>query len=171
MSGTKKNKGSTPKKGRPTKYKPAYNKLAFNYCLLGAVDSELAKYFEISESALNLWKKEFPSFMESIKKGKETADATVASKLFHRANGYQHPDVDIKMFEGQIIETKLTKHYPPDTTAGIFWLKNRQPEKWRDKVQVDSSATVEVSEKFDYSKLTTEEHRQMLELQRKAKSK
>ncbi|RAJ28880.1 hypothetical protein [Pedobacter cryoconitis] len=134
-----KSKSIPPKKlkaGRPTKYKVAYNKLAYNYCLLGAVDAELAKYFEISESALNVWKKEFPSFMESIKKGKETADATVASKLFQRANGYQHPDVDIKMFEGEIIETKLTKHYPPDTTAAIFWLKNRQPKKWRDKQEI-----------------------------------
>jgi hypothetical protein len=43
------------------------------------------------------------------------------------------------MFEGEIITTKLTKHYPPDTTAAIFWLKNRQPGKWRDKTIVDNN--------------------------------
>lgn len=123
-------------KGRPTKYKESYNELAFNYCLLGATDEELGVFFDVDEATVNRWKVDHKDFCASIKKGKEIADATVASKLFHRATGYEHPDTDIKMFEGEIIQTPLTKYYPPDTTAAIFWLKNRQPKKWRDKQEI-----------------------------------
>lgn len=125
--------------GRPSKYNPKFNEQAFKLCLLGATDKELADFFEVSESTLNLWKKDNPKFSESLKDGKSQADAIIASKLFHRATGYQHEDTDIKMYEGKIITTSITKHYPPDTTACIFWLKNRQPEKWRDKQEIKHS--------------------------------
>lgn len=111
------------------------NKQAEKFCKLGATDKELADFFDIAESTLNLWKTEHPKFMESIKKGKEQADAEVAEKLFKRATGYSHPDVDIKVVNDEIVTTRLTKHYPPDTAAAIFWLKNRQKKKWRDKIE------------------------------------
>ncbi|HTE27046.1 hypothetical protein [Flavitalea sp.] len=123
--------------GRPTDYRTAFNKQAEKLCKLGSTDKELADFFEVTEQTINNWKVEHPKFFESIKKGKEIADAEVAEKLFKRATGYQHADVDIKMFEGQIITTPLTKHYPPDTAAAIFWLKNRQKDKWRDKQEHD----------------------------------
>lgn len=123
--------------GRPSKYKEEFNKQAFKLALLGATDKDLADFFEVCESTINNWKLEYPEFLESIKKGKDEADATVASKLFHRACGYKHKDVHISNYKGEITITDLDKHYPPDTTAAIFWLKNRQPEKWRDKQEVD----------------------------------
>lgn len=119
--------------GRPTKYKDEYAELAYNYCLLGATDAELGVFFDVCEATINNWKLEFPEFLESLKRGKIMADAKVAQSLFHRATGYSCPDLDIKMYEGEIIETPFVKHYPPDTTSMIFWLKNRQPEKWREK--------------------------------------
>jgi len=121
--------------GRPTLYDPKMNRQAEKLCKLGATDKELAEFFDVAESTLHLWKLEHPKFSESIKKGKEIADAEVADKLYRRATGYSHPDVDIKMFEGEIVITKLTKHYPPDTAAAIFWLKNRRKDKWRDKIE------------------------------------
>lgn len=125
--------------GRPTKYNEEYDLQAEKLCKLGATDVELADFFEVTEQTINNWKNDYPTFFESIKKGKELADAEVAEKLYHRATGYSHEDVDIKMYEGEIITTPLTKHYPPDTTAAIFWLKNRQPKKWRDKQQIEHS--------------------------------
>jgi len=110
--------------GRPTAYKPEYNEQVYKLCLLGATDTEIADFFDIAESTLNNWKIEYPEFMESIKSGKHKADSTVAESLYKRANGYEHEDVDIKMYDGNIIETKLIKHYPPDTTAAIFQLMN-----------------------------------------------
>lgn len=129
-----KNKG-----GRPSLYKSAYNGQVYKLCLLGATDKEMADFFEVTESTFNLWKKTYKGFSESIKKGKDQADGEVATKLFKRATGYEHKDVDIKMFAGEIIKTPLIKHYPPDTTAAIFWLKNRQSKKWRDKQEVEHS--------------------------------
>ncbi len=108
---------------------------ACKLCKLGLTDKEIAKFFEVSEQTLNAWKQQHPEFLESLKGGKTLADAEVASKLFHRATGYEHPDTDIRVVNGVIVETPLIKHYPPDTTAAIFWLKNRRPDLWRDKVE------------------------------------
>lgn len=120
--------------GRPSKYKEEYTEQAYKLCLLGATDKELADFFKIKESTLNLWKKAQPEFMESLNRGKDGADATVASKLYHRAIGYEHEDTQFATFQGEITDRETyIKHYPPDTTAAIFWLKNRQSSKWRDK--------------------------------------
>lgn len=61
------------------------------------------------------------------------ADAEVADRLYQRALGYTHVEDDIRVCDGVIITTPTTRHYPPDTTACIFWLKNRRPDLWRDK--------------------------------------
>lgn len=120
---------------RPTKYKAEFAEQARKLCLLGATDSELAEFFEVEESTLNNWKHAHPEFLESIKKGKTQADADVADRLYQRAMGYQHPEVDIRVIDHQIVQTPITKIYAPDPTAAIFWLKNRQKAKWRDKVE------------------------------------
>jgi hypothetical protein len=145
----KKREGKHPG-GRPTKYRVEFAQLAYNYCLLGATDKDLADFFEVTESTVNEWKVNHPKFSESIKRGKVIADAKVAKSLFKRANGFKANDVDIKIFRGKVIKTPLIKQYPPDTIAGIFWLKNRQPDKWRDKQVVkheglpDSTIKVEI---------------------------
>ncbi|MEZ2795613.1 terminase [Escherichia ruysiae] len=119
---------------RPTKYQEAYAEQARKLCLLGYTDDELADFFEVSEATINNWKLEYPEFLESIKKGKAVADAEVSDRLYQRAMGFVAPDIDIRVIENRIVETPLEKYYPPDTTAAIFWLKNRQKDKWRDKV-------------------------------------
>lgn len=120
--------------GRPTKYRPDYHPAwAEKLAKLGATDEDIAGALDICVATLYNWKNEHPAFLEALKGGKIMADAEVASKLFHRATGYQHPDVDVKVIDGQIVITDLVKHYPPDTTAAIFWLKNRRPDLWRDK--------------------------------------
>ncbi|MFT9498260.1 hypothetical protein [Anaerosolibacter sp.] len=128
--------------GRPTKYKTEYAEQAYKLCLLGATDKELADFFSVTESTLNLWKKEYPEFSESLKRGKIEADSLVASKLFHRAIGYEHKAVKFATYEGKITDkVEYIEHYPPDTTAAIFWLKNRQRDKWRDKHELDIGNT------------------------------
>ncbi|MDY0475603.1 helix-turn-helix domain-containing protein [Pasteurella multocida] len=130
-------KSASKWRGQPTKYKSEYVAQVEKLCLLGATDKDIANFFEVSESTLNNWKNEYPEFLESIKKGKMLADANVAERLYKRALGYEAPDVDIRVIENKIVETPLIKHYPPDPTSAIFWLKNRQPEKWRDKQVID----------------------------------
>lgn len=124
--------------GRPSKYKENTAEQAYKLCLLGATDKELADFFEVAESTFNLWKKEHIEFSESLKRGKQIADANVAHKLYHRAIGYEHQELITASFQGQITDTmKVTKHYAPDPTAAIFWLKNRQPKVWRDRTQTE----------------------------------
>lgn len=101
--------------------------------MLGHTDEELAKYFEISQSTLNEWKLKYDDFSEAIKKGKDDADADVSISLYKRATGYNAPDTDIRVIQDQIVITPIIKHYPPDPVSMIFWLKNRQKGKWRDK--------------------------------------
>ena len=129
------------KVGRPTKYKDEYCELAFNYCLLGATDADLARFFEVSESTINQWKLDHIEFSESIKKGKVDADALVAKSLFQRAVGYQYIETKNEMSEQGMKKSVTTKEVVPDTTAQIFWLKNRQPKLWRDKQEIDNKST------------------------------
>lgn len=107
------------KGGRPTAYKEEYNDQALKLSRLGATDKEMADFFGVGEKTLNNWKLEYPEFLQSLKEGKILSDARVSQALYTRATGYEKND----------------RHYPPDTTACIFWLKNRQPDKWRDKTE------------------------------------
>lgn len=136
------------KRGRPTAYKKEYAEQARKLCLLGHTDSELAQYFEVSESTINKWKLDHSEFSESIKKGKEFADGNVADRLYQRAMGYVAPDIDVRVIENKIVETPLEKYYPPDTTAAIFWLKNRQKDKWRDKQEVEHTGEVSLIQRI-----------------------
>lgn len=139
--------------GRPTKYEARYAAQAYKFCLLGATDEQLADFFEVDVSTISNWKNDQPKFLEALKKGKEAADAKVAESLYKRATGYSHPEVDVKMYEGEIIQTKLTKHYPPDSTAIIYWLNNRQKEKWRTRNNTElsgpNSGPIEVKAALD----------------------
>lgn len=131
--------------GRPTKYKPEYDTQAYKLCLLGASDERIANFFEIAVSTLYLWKKNHPSFSEALKGGKELANANVAKSLYDRAVGYTHTEEKVFCFQGEIITHETTKHYPPETGAIALFLKNREPELWRDKQEVN----VTLSDNFE----------------------
>lgn len=108
----------------------------------GLTDKQIAKNIGISEQTLNVWKKTYPSFFESLKKGKEVVDIEVENALLKRALGYRYDEVTIE--DG--VETKrVTKEVQPDTTAQIFWLKNRRPDLWRDKQNVELSKPIDES--------------------------
>jgi len=140
------------KLGRPSAYQPEYCQLATNYCLMGATDAELAKYFYVAEQTINNWKLQHPEFLESIANGREKADAHIAASMYHRAKGYSHVEDDIRtvamgMNQGsEIVITPTIKHYPPDTAAASLWLRNRQPGKWRDKVDVEHSGRLRLDQ-------------------------
>lgn len=123
--------------GRPTKYQDDYPKQARRLTLLGLTDEEVATFFEVSVQTLYNWDEAHPEFLEARARGKEHADGRVVEKLYHRALGYSHPEVHITAFQGEVIQTPIMKHYPPDTQAASWWLKNRQPKKWKDQTQLN----------------------------------
>ncbi len=122
---------------RPKKYKKKMNKAAKLLAVKGCTDKEIAEFFGIKEQTINNWKKKFPLFFESLKAGKEISDAKVKVSLYNRATGFSVPDVHISNYQGEITVTKVIKYYPPDVTACIFWLKNRDREHWRDRQEVE----------------------------------
>jgi hypothetical protein len=135
--------------GRPTNYKSEYNELAYKFCLLGAIDKDLAGFFDVSEQTINSWKQKHPQFLESIKRGKNIADANVANSLYQRATGYEHPEDEIFNNKGEPMIVPTVKRYPPEPTAAIFWLKNRQPKLWRDKQEVEISKSIPITDLID----------------------
>lgn len=126
------------KEGSPTKYKPEFAEEALKLCLLGATDTQLADFFNVCRKTIHNWKLENPEFLHTIKKGKIEADSAVSKSLFNRAKGYSRQEDKIFLHEGEPVIVKTTKHYPPDTTACIFWLKNRMPEDWRDVKHIEA---------------------------------
>jgi hypothetical protein len=131
--------------GRPSKYKEEYNELVYKLCLLGAKDKEIADILEINEDTLNEWKKAYPELSESIKKGKEIADAEIAKSLYHRAKGYSHEEDKIfyDKDKGPVIVPTI-KHYPPEPLAVAYWLNNRRGRDWRQKQEIEHSGAVVV---------------------------
>lgn len=119
--------------GRPSKFKPEFVEQARKLAALGATDREAAEFFGVNEATLHRWKHEQPEFCESLKVGKECADQRVEQSLYRRALGYSHDAVKIAVnAAGEITQVPFTEHHAPDTTAAIFWLKNRKPAEWRD---------------------------------------
>jgi hypothetical protein len=123
--------------GRKTNYKPEYAKIAAKMCHLGATDADLAEAFGVSVATIGNWKGQHEEFSSALKADKALADERVERSLYQRALGYACDEVDIRVVNGEIVQTPLVKQYPPDTTAAIFWLKNRKSADWRDKQDVD----------------------------------
>lgn len=100
--------------------------------LFGATDEQIAMTMDVHVHTINYWKRTKPEFLAALQEGKLEPDQQVEKCMFQRACGYSHPDIDIKVVNGEIVKTPFIRHYPPDVTAGIFWLKNRLRERWAD---------------------------------------
>jgi len=137
-----------PGGGRKSKYNPDMDKAAETLTRQGYTDEQLADFFGVDERTLNNWKNQFPLFFNSLKTGKDIADSQVEASLFQRAIGYSIPDVYVSSYEGVVTITSIIKHFAPDTTAQIFWLKNRQPKKWRDKQDIEHSVDANLTALF-----------------------
>jgi hypothetical protein len=124
-------------RGRPSSFKPEFIEQAQKLCQLGATDVEMADFFEVAVSTFYKWKNEFPEFSEALKTGKSAADERVERSLYHKATGYTFDAVKIFMPAGADgpVYAPYREHVPPDTTAMIFWLKNRRSADWRDKTE------------------------------------
>lgn len=119
----------------------------------GLIDKQIAEdKIGINEATLCRWKEKFPQIMHALKRGKEVVDREVESALLKRALGYEtvetieEPVKDKETGEIKMEVTKrIVKQVVPDTTAQIFWLKNRKPDEFRDKRDVELSGNVDFS--------------------------
>ena len=120
----------------------------------GLTDEQIAYNIGIHTATLYRWKEEHCEICEALKKGKEVIDRLVENALLKRALGYEYEEVKEKYEMGVCVERTVTKkEVIPDTTAQIFWLKNRKPEEWRDKQNIH----VEGNINNPFAGLTTEQ--------------
>ena len=120
-----------PGGGRPTKYTTEALNIAKAMSKLGAIDQEIADELGVAVSTITNWKLKHEEFFSALKEGKEKADDRVEASLYKKALGYYIDSVKIFQFQGQELIVPYQEYIHPDTTAAIFWLKNRKPEQYR----------------------------------------
>ena len=100
----------------------------------GLIEKQIAHNMGVSITTLKSWKGKFPQLVEAISKGKEVVDREVENALYKRALGYWVTETKTTTLPDGDVKTEEThRHIVPDTTAQIFWLKNRKPDQWREK--------------------------------------
>lgn len=151
--------------GRPSLYRAEYVDLVTKLCQLGCKDDEIANFIGVTRQTLHNWRAQYPEFDEAIREGRVGSDLRVANRLFNRALGYEwteqqvvkvketiYSDTGKKLREVEKVEVvEVLRRAPPDTTAGIFWLKNRRTGDWRDRKEL------EVGSPSEFKNQSTEE--------------
>ena len=119
----------------------------------GLTDEQIAHNIGIHPATLYTWMKEYSEINEAIKKGKEVADFEVENAMYKSALGYEYEEVKTYIEEVDGVKKRrkevTTKYLPPNTTAQIFWLKNRKSAEWRDKQNIEHSGNIDVGKKSD----------------------
>ena len=103
---------------------------------LGVSEAKLPQALETDKRTFEAWKLKHPEFAEAIEEGKDVATKRVEAALFEKAIGAHVPATKImKTSTDEVLEVPYIEHYPPDVEAAKFWLKNRDPEHWKDVSQ------------------------------------
>jgi transcriptional regulator with XRE-family HTH domain len=138
----------------------------------GLTDEQIAANMGITRSTLNEWKKKYSDISDTLKRGKDIVDIQVENALLKRALGYTYIETTQERVDDYDLHTGLktgshmevtktvTKEVQPDTTAQIFWLKNRKPDTWRDKRDVGIEGTLNTNNPF--ADLSTEDLKKLI---------
>jgi hypothetical protein len=157
--------------GRPTDYKPEYNEQVRKLCLLGATDKDIADFFDVEEKTINNWKEKHKEFFQSMREGKEVADMEIALSMYENAKDRvvkEKKAIKLKEVfwneEGKRCEQERVELIEEerlvqgDFRNASLWLRNRRPDKWRDRHEIDHTTNGKDinPEGIDYSKLSKE---------------
>lgn len=129
-----------PRKVYP--YKPEYAEQARKLALLGATNADIVDFLGITTEVLKSWERTHPEFHRQLELGRAAADANVADSLYRRATGFRRKVAKAFQYQGEPVVVETEEEVQPDTIAGIFWLKNRRRDVWKDRHehQVDPGA-------------------------------
>jgi len=108
----------------------------------GLTEEQIYKNLGVSHTTFNKWKNEKVELVEALKKGKEVIDRMVENALLKSALGYNYEE-DGMTKDGDVVPLRKVQH--PNTTALIFWLKNRKPKEWRDRQEVSHEGSMNVT--------------------------
>jgi len=129
----------------------------------GLTDEQIANNIGIRRPTLYDWKNKYPDISDALKKGKEVIDRQVENALLKRALGYEYVETTKELTDlGLTVTKQVIKQVSPDTTAQIFWLKNRKPKEWRDKKETEVTGNLNVNNPF--SDLSVDELRKLANL-------
>lgn len=129
------------KGGRPSKFNEDVEKQILHCAELGMTEEQIADIVEVSAVTLTRWKQKYDTFRMALKTAKWKADCKVVNSLYKNAQGHTVKTKRVTVDpDGKETETIEEKYIPPNSTAQIFWLKNRQPKEWRDKVEIEQKS-------------------------------
>lgn len=121
----------------PSKWRPEFITLVYQFALLGATDKELALVFDVDPMTIDLWKRTHPEFLEALQRGKLLADAKVAESLNKCANGYEYEEEVAHVCDKEVVITKIRRYAKPDAWAANKWLSLRRRGDWSETHRVD----------------------------------
>lgn len=116
---------------------------------MAATEFEICEFWNINPVTLYSWRARDAAFDSALQHGKDVADKRVERALYARAMGYSYRSEEIKVVEGTVVRVPVIKHEPPNMTALVFWLKNRQRETWRDVHRIEGEVDVKTIERDD----------------------
>ena len=122
---------------KPGKWNESMIRRAMFLASVGLTEQQISVALDIHKESIYYWKRTKPEFLEALLKGKLEYTERVEQALIESAVGYSHPDTHITVIDGQVIKTPITKHYPPNATAMMFYLSNRARDRWMDSRKVE----------------------------------
>lgn len=134
------------KVGRPSTFNEIIRDKIIELAEDGKTNEEIADFIGVHVRTLECWLKKDRQFLWAVKEAKSIADDLVEASLFKKAIGYQHVVDKVAFHDGMVVREEVVEKFPPDTKAAEFWLKNRQPDRWREKKEVELSGAVETKD-------------------------
>lgn len=133
------------KAGRPSRFNDSIKEKIISLAKAGKTNEQIADIIGVHVRTIENWQGKHKDLLWAVKEAKQLADELVEASLFSRAVGYSHKSVKV-FFDSkslQTVEHEVIEQYPPDVQAAMFWLKNRQPDQWREKTEVEHSGKIE----------------------------
>jgi transcriptional regulator with XRE-family HTH domain len=125
------------KRGPKSKFNEKLREAFVRLAREGKTLEQIAEVCGVSKRTLTNWMGANKDLLLAVREARQVADELVEAALFSRAMGYSHPEEKIFCSDGQVVRAETQKHYAPDTQAAMFWLRNRQPKRWREKNDAD----------------------------------
>lgn len=96
----------------------------------------VAKRLGVGRTTFYLWRQQFPMLNEAITRGEEAQNDAVENSLYKRATGtYRHKTTKVMQYQGKVLKVPVTEKLAPDVEAAKYWLNNRRPERWKNRVE------------------------------------